>query len=256
MPDKPILWHVWISPYSEKVRWALRHKSIEHERRAQVPGPHILTALRVTRGQQATLPALELDGERIGDSTAIIAALEQRYPEVPLYPSDPVERRRALALEDWFDEQFIPQLRRLFFYEYSRDPACFGELAVVSAPPPLRRFKRAGAAFGHALTATRFGARRRLAAEAELPVLQGVDRLEQELGDSQYLVGDRFTVADLSVAAAMYPLVLPPGAPIRLEQTTETWQRFRAPHRERRAFRWVEEIYSRHRRAERVPVAA
>ena len=62
-------------------------------------------ALWLTRGRSPTLPVMELDGRTVGDSTAIIAALEERQPDPPLYPSDPVERARALALEDWFDEQ-------------------------------------------------------------------------------------------------------------------------------------------------------
>ena len=57
-----------------------------------------------------TTPLIFIDGERIGDSTAIIAALERRFPSPPLYPSDPVERQRALELEDFFDEEFAPRL--------------------------------------------------------------------------------------------------------------------------------------------------
>lgn len=72
---------------------------VGHERRAPMPGYHIGVALLLTRGRHYTFPVLELDGRRIGDSTAIIAALEERYPQPPLYPSDPAERERALELE-------------------------------------------------------------------------------------------------------------------------------------------------------------
>ena len=38
---KPVLWHIPVSHYSEKARWALACKGIEHERRAPPPGrPH------------------------------------------------------------------------------------------------------------------------------------------------------------------------------------------------------------------------
>jgi len=47
---------------------------------------------------------LDLDGERIVDSTRIIPALERRWPDPSLYPADLCERERALALEDYFDE--------------------------------------------------------------------------------------------------------------------------------------------------------
>jgi glutathione S-transferase len=42
---------------------------------------------------RGTLPVLDLDGDRIVDTTRIIAALEERDREHPLYPD---ERRRAL----------------------------------------------------------------------------------------------------------------------------------------------------------------
>src|SRR5919198_5241726 len=132
-----ILWHLAISHFSEKARWALDYKSVEHERRAQLPGMHIPIALRLTRGRQYTLPVLELDGKRIGDSTAIIAALEERFPEPPLYPADPDERRRALELEDWFDEELGPYIRRVGFYELGRDPARMTQVVARTAPPAM-----------------------------------------------------------------------------------------------------------------------
>jgi glutathione S-transferase len=98
-----VLWHIEVSHYNEKVRWALDYKRIAYELRTPQPGMHRLTAARLTRGGHSRLPVLELDGRRIGDSTAIIAALERYKPEPPLYPSDPEDRRRAQELEDTFD---------------------------------------------------------------------------------------------------------------------------------------------------------
>src|SRR5437764_687453 len=94
---QPTLWHITISHYSEKARWALDYKSIPYRLRAPVPGAHIPVALWLTYGRHYTLPVLDLGGERIGDSTAIIAALEQRQPEPPLYPRAPAQRRRPLV---------------------------------------------------------------------------------------------------------------------------------------------------------------
>jgi hypothetical protein len=42
---KPTLWHIEISHFNEKVRWALAHKGIEHARRAPTPGAHMAVAL-------------------------------------------------------------------------------------------------------------------------------------------------------------------------------------------------------------------
>jgi glutathione S-transferase len=106
--DTPLLWHIPLSHYSEKARWALDYKRIAHRR--QVLGPdYLIRAWRATG--HGTLPILFLDGRAIGDSTHIIAALEERYPEPPLYPGDAPTRQRALALEDYFDDQLGPALR-------------------------------------------------------------------------------------------------------------------------------------------------
>ena len=104
----PTLWQIDVSHYSEKARWALAWKGVEHRRRSPVPGAHMAVALWLTRGAHYTFPVLSIDGQRIGDSTAIVAALEERYPEPPLYPTDIADRRRALELEEFFDEELGP----------------------------------------------------------------------------------------------------------------------------------------------------
>ena len=90
-----VLWHIPVSHYNEKVRWALDLKGVAAERRAPPPGLHMAIALWLTRGRNKTFPVLELDGRAIGDSTAIIAALEERYPEPALYPAADADRRRC-----------------------------------------------------------------------------------------------------------------------------------------------------------------
>jgi Glutathione S-transferase, N-terminal domain len=57
--DTPLLWHIPLSHYSEKVRWALDYEGIAHRRR--VLGPDYL--IRVWRATgQGKLPVLWLDG--------------------------------------------------------------------------------------------------------------------------------------------------------------------------------------------------
>jgi len=253
---RPILWHIEISHYNEKARWALDLKGVEHERRALVPGGHIAVALALTRGRCNTTPILELDGRRIGDSTAVIRALEERYPQPPLYPTDPVERRRALELEDFFDEELGPYIRRLLFHDLHSDRAAATGLAAQVSPPPLKRFPRLFAEGFLAGTALRYGAGSAKAAErARARVLRALDRLEAELGTGDYLVGERFTVADLTAASLFYPLVLPAEGPV-LPELPATFARFREPLKGRRGFGWVEDMFRRHRRGAPGAIAA
>src|SRR5204863_6759036 len=88
---------------------------IPHVRRSLLPGFHIPRVLWMTG--QKSLPVLVLGGETIHDSTRIIERLERLRPEPALYPADDAERRRALALEDFFDEELGPHVRRALFHE-------------------------------------------------------------------------------------------------------------------------------------------
>lgn len=245
----PTLWQIDVSHFSEKARWALAWKAVEHRRLSPPPGAHIAVALWLTRGAHYTFPVLRLDGRNIGDSTAIVAALEERHPDPPLYPADPADRRRALALEDFFDEELGPHIRQLAWYELGNDPERFAALMAQTAPPPLASFSRATAAYARAYTAVRFRAGNAEAAEwARAKVLTALDRLERELGEDEYLAGESFSVADLTAAALFYPLVTPEEGPLPADQpAAEGFERFRAPLRERRGFKWVAEMFRRHR---------
>ena len=117
-------------------------------------------ALWLTRGRHKTFPLLQLDGEAIGDSTAIIAALERRFPDPPLYPEDPAERSRALELEEFFDEELGPHLRLLAFHEATKDPASVERFTVDLLPGRLAEVGpvRAGATrFFSTFTGLRYG---------------------------------------------------------------------------------------------------
>lgn len=253
----PTLWQIDVSHYSEKARWALAWKEVEHRRHSPVPGAHMAIALWLTRGAHYTFPVLNIDGRRIGDSTAIVAALEERYPKPPLYPADVAERRRALALEEFFDEELGPYVRQLAWYEFGNDRESFARLMEQTAPKPIAQFSGATAAYARAYTALRFRAGD--AAEAErgrAKVLAGLDRLESELGDAEYLVGDHFSVADLTAASLLYPLALPDEGPLNADSpSAQGFDEFRAPLEQRRGIEWVREMFRRHRQPAKVPAA-
>lgn len=66
----------------------------------------------------ADCAAPEFSARRVGvlwDLSAILAEIERLRPEPPLFPQDPAQRARALAIEEHFDEEVAPDLRRLFW---------------------------------------------------------------------------------------------------------------------------------------------
>jgi glutathione S-transferase len=249
--DKPVLWQIDISHYSEKVRWALDYKEIDHVRRTPLPGTHIPIALFLTHGAQPTFPVLQMDGRAIGDSTEIIAALEAKYLDRPLYPSKPEERARALELEDWFDEKLGPHARLLPFFELIQEPRIFAEVAAQNVPGPLAKAKPLVGAYGRAYTTLRWGANSSEGADqAREGIVTAFDKLEAELakGAGEFLVGDRLSVADVTAASLFYPIVVPPEGPLSPDlPRPPALESFRQSLADRPGFRWVAETFRRHR---------
>jgi glutathione S-transferase len=244
----PVLWQLQISHYNEKVRWALDYKRIPHLRRSLLPGLHAFQARRLT-GDCDTTPVLTLDGRSIGDSTRIIAALEERWPEPPLYPEDEAERRRALELEEFFDEELGPDMRRAAYYELLTHPEMVVPLFTNGQRWPARMLVRA------AFPLLRVGMRRKLeinadAAEASRSkTVAAMDRLEDEIGPSGFLVGDSFSVADLTAASLFYPVASPPEFPYpSVQEPPESGREFLESLAQRPGGEWVAEMYRRHRR--------
>ena len=251
--DAPLLWHIPLSHFNEKVRWALDFKGIAHRRRVLGPD-YLIRAWRATG--QGQLPILWLDGRAIHDSTRIIAALEEWYPDPPLYPRDEAQRRRALALEDELDEGLGPALRAAIVTPLFRnDPEIALRVLTTGMPPaafqrlrPLLRVFPAYYRFRHKISDAKLESDRATVAAA-------LDRIEQERKGRPYLVGETFGAADLTAAALLGALLQPPEIQYPLQVELPPYlQDYRAGLLEHPAARWANEIYRLHRgRSAEVP---
>jgi glutathione S-transferase len=84
----------------ERVALALAYKRLEVESVWVDPGDRSPV---IELSGQKLVPVL-IDGDRVvPDSTAILAHLEERFPEPPLYPSDPARRAEVGVFVDWFN---------------------------------------------------------------------------------------------------------------------------------------------------------
>ena len=253
----PVIWHLEISHYNEKARWALDHKGVPHVLKALTPGFQEIRARRLRAG--TTSPILEIDGQAIGDSTAVIAEIERRWPDPPLYPSDPEERRRALDIEDWFDEAVGHDLRRVVFNDLGPGSDYFLDALYGRDHPRRATFGRLSPVIG-AVIRQRFSIKPERVERSRERIREAFDRIVAETGPSGYLVGDSFSVADLTAAAIMSPLVMPPEFPfIKLpaDERSPAFKEYRNSLKEHPGFQWVLDTYARHRGASaQVPAAA
>jgi len=161
-----------MSPFVRKVRIALAEKGLAYEHDPMVPFG--VSAEYKRKHPLGKIPTLEIDGRPIPDSSAIIAYLEKIQPSPPLYPSDPYDHGRAIWFEELADGGLVNGTAPVF------------QQRVLG--PLLFKRPTDEALVQKAMTET-------------LPPL--FDYLEAELGGNDYLVGNRFTIADLAVGSLL-----------------------------------------------------
>ena len=93
------LYDFFRSGTSHRLRIALNLKGLSYEQVAVNlrTEEHLDDAFRAINPQQL-VPVLEVDGQRMSQSPAIIEWLEERYPEPPLLPTDAGDRAHVRAL--------------------------------------------------------------------------------------------------------------------------------------------------------------
>jgi glutathione S-transferase len=152
------------STNSRKVRIALLEKGLEFERvnvdlsKREQKNPEYLKIHPF--GQ---IPAIDDEGFIIYDSTVINEYLEDEYPYPPLMPSDSEGRARARLMEDFRDTHFNPYFVHI--------------IQEMRKPEGERDEQRIQ--------------------NAKAEITKGLDRIESELQDREYLAGP-FSLADVA----------------------------------------------------------
>lgn len=99
------LYHVWLHPFSRKVRLALAEKRLEFD--LQVEKIWERRTAFLAMNPAGDVPVLvEADGTILSNSQVICEYLEEVYPEVNLLGSDPMQRAETRRLIGWFDVKF------------------------------------------------------------------------------------------------------------------------------------------------------
>jgi len=219
---------MYLSPWSERVRWALAFKHLPYEKQNYQPGVDEEELKKLTGQNQ--VPVLVTDGKVIPDSTAILEWLEASVPEPALLPKAEKDRAQVTLWEELMLGVVGPQGRTLIS----------GRLLRSSDPEMRQAGQFFGGKYGHSPYAEE---------QAKLTVKRILVSLKQTLNGRQYLVGDTFTRADMTTASML--MVLRPAPddffvfpehirPMYIEPVA-------ADPAFSEVFVWRDEMYRRHR---------
>jgi glutathione S-transferase len=162
-----------VSPFVRKVRTFLSEKGVAYELDPVNP-------FTPPEGWRAVsplgkIPALR-DGERtLADSSVICAYLERRFPSPALYPSDPYEYGRALWFEEFMDGGVVPVVGPKVFMPLVLAPLFSGKPVDAAAEATAQQ-------------------------TVETDLAKFWEYLERELGEREYFVGSKLSIADIAVA--------------------------------------------------------
>lgn len=199
------------SHFCEKARWALEWHEVPYVEQCHPPMLHY----RATRkaGGRRTAPVLVTDMGVYPDSTDILKFLDQRAKNGQrLYPEDTDQLRQVDELEELFDEKLGPHTRRVAYHHLLPHKRLTLDAVLHKATGVDR------ALFRSSFPLMRFLLRRGLritpeSASRSLDRVRDVfDTVEKRLAEGRrFLVGERFTAADLTFAALASPVLLPRG---------------------------------------------
>jgi len=89
------LYGLRMSNYYSLVKAAMIEKGLAFE---EVKAPPTQKEDNLARSPMGKMPSIEVDGQYISESLAIVSYLERAYPETTLLPADPMEAAKALEL--------------------------------------------------------------------------------------------------------------------------------------------------------------
>lgn len=199
------LYHNGMSTCSAKARIALGAKGLEWKshvldlRLAEVQRPDYLKL-----NPDAVVPTLIHDGEVMRESSVIIEYLDEVFPDPPLSPRDALGRARMRGWIVQVDESIHPVVGTLTWALSTANV-----MRATHTPAELE-------AYVEGLQVADKRARRReifqmgIDAPSVAEALKRMDRLcghmEQQLENGPWLVGEKFTLADIALAPYLTPM--------------------------------------------------
>lgn len=216
-----------ISHYCEKIRWALDHKGLSYQTINLLPGSHI----KLIRGMtgNTSVPVLVHDDKIVQNSADIIDYLDEAFPDRLLTPLDPQERQLAREWERRLDKVAGPAVRCYSYHYLLQRPKVVAPMLAAQTPFYNRYLIRLGFSRLEEIMRSWMKINERTAHAAQREMEDILSELARSYQSSAFLVGNRFTRADLTAAALFAPLFQPEAypvpwpAPSKLPQPMQQW---------------------------------
>jgi glutathione S-transferase len=222
LPKMITLYQLHWSHYVEKVRWALDYKGLKWSALDVDPFTkrqmqHLACKTTLDSGSELyTVPTIhdEETGAVVGESSGILGYLEKAYPSPPLYPADETGSAEVSRWMLWLDSTLGLAARRLAYTQIALEhPGYLGELfvphLVKAGGARSLKGKLAGTIVAGVLS-RRFRFLHNRADRVFEQLEQCLLLAARRLSTHRYLVGERFTAADITLAALLRPVTLVP----------------------------------------------
>ena len=146
-----------------------------------------------------TVPGIRFEnGDRVLGSRAIMAELDRRVPEPPLYPDD-----RVREADRWGEQVFQPVARRIIWPAFAKDPVALHSFQQGSRLPALPLPVIKALAPGITRIERRMNAASDEAMRADLAALpEHLRRIDTWIAEG-VLDGDELNAADLQIGATL-----------------------------------------------------
>lgn len=208
---------IGFSHFCEKARWALDVAGLEYVEDDHVPMFHWARTLGA--GAKRTVPALVTPRGVLTESTDILRFADEALPAAKkLFPEEPEARAEVETWVALFDRTLGPATRRAVYFLVLPDTNTARDLLASTGPKWERRATRFMFPMMRALMIRGMKVTAAGAARSNERIAEVFAKVAERLGDGRrYLVGDRFTAADLTFASLAGPALFPPqyGYPMR-----------------------------------------